>query len=280
MDRVGMVTRRINMVRITGWYLQFTYKYTLYFATISYRQPTTRTRAESTTQSFFHVNRRTHPTPKTLTVCFSEKKQTVRPTKCHLCPRNSRPYFFRESLLKKALFTGCATPFQYFSVKVRILPDSKKKNPAGLTNASHGKRVVQQNPKTDSVLQYLGIPHYPNTIQYLAGTFSDLASFLHRNLHRNLQESPGFFWGFGSELLVIWYSIHLGPPVMAPAGGQLEGLGIWKEVSDLGMMIIVCYLSIWCAYIYIYMCVYEMYAYTDLAFFFEYIVVQCGTYNI
>ena len=120
--------------------------------------------------------------------------------------------------------------FQYFRVKMKAFrfgfsPDSEKKkqqtNPAGLTNASHRKRVVQQNPKTDSVLQYLGIPHYPNTIQYLAGTFEDFP--------RNLQESPqvspefpvfsimNFFedldrscWWFGTQYTLVLLSWRRG----------------------------------------------------------------------
>ena len=138
------------------------------------------------------------------------------------------------------------------------LGKKQQTNPAGLTNASHGKRVVQQNPKTDSVattLVYHTTPTQFNTWQYLL-------RFSQWNLQESPQESPGISgfpsedldrscWWFGTQYTLVLLSWR-------QPGGSRRGLGIWKEVGDLGMMIIVCYFSIWCAYICLwYVCIYR-----------------------
>ena len=130
---------------------------------------------------------------------------------------------------------------------------------------------------------YLGIPHYPtqfNTWQ-VPSRFNQFSPGISTQISR----FPGFLWGFGSELLVIWYSIHLGPPVMAPAGGRLDGK-IWEDYGDMkgsGWFgnddYCMLFFYMMCIYIYIY--VYMRYMHIQiLPFFFEYLVVHIFIYNL
>ena len=136
------------------------------------------------------------------------------------------------------------------------------------------ERGGQQNPKTDSVGDRTLVYH---TTQHN----SIPGRYLLRFSQWNLQESPGFrvsLWGFGSVLLVIWYSIHLGPPVMAPAGGLLEGTGDMKGSGWFGNDDY-CMLFFYMMCIYIYMSIWDICIYRS-CLLFEYLVVHIFKYNL